>query len=124
MLYGAAMSEFPRYAIYYVPDADSALSRFGAEILGYDPFTGNDVLVPGDLIMQAPDWPALIKDPRKYGFHATLKAPFPLAPGSHRSRPDRGLRRLRPDAPRHPENLAGGSYHQRLHGCRAGCALH
>jgi putative phosphonate metabolism protein len=80
MLYGPAMSEFPRYAIYYAPDADSALSRFGAEILGYDPFTGNDVLVPGDLIMQAPDWPAVIKDPRKYGFHATLKAPFSLAP--------------------------------------------
>lgn len=79
-LYGAAMNEFPRYAIYYAPDTDSALSRFGAEILGYDPFTGNDVLVPGDLIIQAPDWPAVIKDPRKYGFHATLKAPFSLAP--------------------------------------------
>ena len=65
MLYGAAMNEFPRYAIYYAPDADSALARFGAETLGYDPFTGNDVLVPGDLIMQAPDWPAVIKDPRK-----------------------------------------------------------
>jgi len=74
------MTEFPRYAIYYVPDTDSALSRFGAEILGYDPFTGNDVLVPGDLIMHAPDWPALIKDPCKYGFHATLKAPFSLTP--------------------------------------------
>ncbi len=55
------MNEFPRYAIYYAPDADSALSRFGAKILGYDPFTGNDVLVPGDLIMQAPDWPAVIR---------------------------------------------------------------
>ncbi|WP_371421571.1 DUF1045 domain-containing protein [Tardiphaga sp.] len=74
------MTEFPRYAIYYAPDTDGALSRFGAEILGYDPFTGNDVLVPGDLIMHAPDWPALIKDPRKYGFHATLKAPFSLTP--------------------------------------------
>lgn len=74
------MTEFPRYAIYYAPDTDSALCRFGAEILGYDPFTGNDVLVPGDLIMHAPDWPALIKDPRKYGFHATLKAPFSLTP--------------------------------------------
>jgi putative phosphonate metabolism protein len=76
------MSDFPRYAIYYAPDADGALSRFGAEILGYDPFTGSDVLVPGDLIMQAPDWPTIIKDPRKYGFHATLKAPFRLAPGT------------------------------------------
>jgi hypothetical protein len=27
-----------------------------------------------------PDWEALTDDPRKYGFHATLKAPMPLAP--------------------------------------------
>jgi putative phosphonate metabolism protein len=75
------MSEFPRYAIYYAPDADSDLARFGAALLGYDAFTGDDMLVPADLIAQMPDWPALIKDPRKYGFHATLKAPFPLKPG-------------------------------------------
>jgi putative phosphonate metabolism protein len=73
------MSEFPRYAIYYAPDADSALARFGAELLSYDAFTGGDMLVHADVLAQAPDWPLLIKDPRKYGFHATLKAPFPLA---------------------------------------------
>jgi putative phosphonate metabolism protein len=73
------MSEFPRYAIYYTPPADSALTRFGAALLSYDAFTGADVGVPADVLAQAPDWPMLIKDPRKYGFHATLKAPFPLA---------------------------------------------
>ena len=29
----------------------------------------------------APDWHDLTEDPRKYGFHATLKAPLSLAPG-------------------------------------------
>ena len=33
---------------------------------------------PDDL---PPDWRELTSDPRKYGFHATLKAPFALAPG-------------------------------------------
>jgi putative phosphonate metabolism protein len=28
-----------------------------------------------------PDWRDLTRDPRKYGFHATLKAPMALAPG-------------------------------------------
>jgi len=28
-----------------------------------------------------PDWHDLTQDPRKYGFHATLKAPMALAPG-------------------------------------------
>lgn len=75
------MSEFPRYAIYYAPAARSPLARFGATLLGYDAFTGEDMPVPVDLIMEMPDWPAVIKDPRKYGFHATLKAPFPLILG-------------------------------------------
>jgi hypothetical protein len=29
-----------------------------------------------------PDWRELTRDPRKYGFHATLKAPLALAPGA------------------------------------------
>ncbi|MBJ7407960.1 MAG: DUF1045 domain-containing protein, partial [Bradyrhizobium sp.] len=29
----------------------------------------------------APDWRDITTDPRKYGFHATLKAPIALAPG-------------------------------------------
>ncbi len=34
------MPQHPRYAIYFVPSADSALYRFGAGLLGYDAFTG------------------------------------------------------------------------------------
>jgi len=76
------MTDFPRYAIYYAPPADSPLARFGAEQLGYDALSGADVAFPADIVRQAPDWPALTRDPRKYGFHGTLKAPFSLVEGS------------------------------------------
>ncbi|MGY8636581.1 DUF1045 domain-containing protein [Bradyrhizobium sp. 14AA] len=71
----------PRYAIYFAAGSDSALSRFGAELLGYDAYTGNELPFPRDALQVAPDWREVSADPRKYGFHATLKAPMALAPG-------------------------------------------
>ncbi|CAM5762181.1 DUF1045 domain-containing protein [Bosea minatitlanensis] len=71
----------PRYAVYYAPAADSALWRFGSAVLGYDALTGEDIpfLVPPGC--DPATWPALTEEPRRYGFHATLKAPFELAGG-------------------------------------------
>ena len=37
-LYCADMTNYPRYAIYYVPAPVSDLDRFGAQLLGYDAF--------------------------------------------------------------------------------------
>jgi putative phosphonate metabolism protein len=71
----------PRYAIYYVPAATEALYRFGAALLGYDSFSGADVDYPPQALRAFADWHDLTADPRKYGFHATLKAPFALADG-------------------------------------------
>lgn len=71
----------PRYALYYAPAADSALWRFGSATLGYDAVTGADIdfaVPPG---CEGLDWPEVTAEPRRYGFHATLKAPFELAPG-------------------------------------------
>ncbi len=82
-LYSAAMSNDPRYAIYYASAKDSDLDRFGARLLGYDAFGGEDLPFPEDVIQAVPDWHDLTSDPRKYGFHATLKAPFWLAPGKN-----------------------------------------
>jgi putative phosphonate metabolism protein len=79
MLYAAAMSEYPRYAIYFAPDADRALTRFGAETLGYDAYSGHEIDHPKGVLADFPDWAEMSADPRKYGFHGTLKAPFPLA---------------------------------------------
>ncbi|HVZ53416.1 MAG TPA: DUF1045 domain-containing protein [Pseudolabrys sp.] len=69
----------PRYAIYFVPGAHTALYRFGASVLGYDCYRGNDI-APIDGV-DAASWPDVVREPRVYGFHATLKAPFRLAPG-------------------------------------------
>jgi putative phosphonate metabolism protein len=76
------MASFPRYAIYYTPPSRKPLARFAAAYLGYDALSGNDVAFPKDAIAVAEDWHSLTEDPRKYGFHATLKAPFALADGA------------------------------------------
>jgi putative phosphonate metabolism protein len=80
-LYSADMSTYPRYAIYYVSAPGSELDRFGASLLGYDAFSGQDLPFPVETMQMAPDWRDLTRDPRKYGFHATLKAPLSLADG-------------------------------------------
>jgi putative phosphonate metabolism protein len=73
------MASHPRYAIYYAPAPRSDLDRFGAELLGYDAYEGADLPFPDTV--ERPDWRVLTEDPRKYGFHATLKAPMSLASG-------------------------------------------
>lgn len=75
------MTGLPRYAIYFAAGADHALSRFGAELLGYDGYTGDEVSFPQEALHTAPDWHDITADPRKYGYHGTLKAPMALAPG-------------------------------------------
>jgi putative phosphonate metabolism protein len=72
------MAVFPRYAIYYAAPRGSALDRFGAQLLGYDAWSGDDLPFPDSV---PEDWRELTHDPRKYGFHATLKAPFALTSG-------------------------------------------
>lgn len=74
---GSAGTE-TRYAIYYVPDPNSELYRFGAAVLGYDCYGAGAVDFPGEV---GADWAGKVVAPRKYGFHATLKAPFRLAAG-------------------------------------------
>ena len=62
----------PRYAIYFMPEPSSALWAYGSRVLGYDAMTGQDMLQP------EPEFASWTADPRRYGFHATLKAPFSL----------------------------------------------
>ncbi len=71
-----------RYAIYFVPAADSALWDFGRTCIGYDSYTGADVAFHGHAFYQHENIRAWTADPRRYGFHATLKSPFALAPGT------------------------------------------
>ena len=70
------MNEMQRYAVYYAP-RDGAFSSAAAAWLGWDAVAGSEVPQP-DL----PGIAALTADPRKYGFHGTLKPPFRLAEGA------------------------------------------
>jgi putative phosphonate metabolism protein len=72
----------PRYAVYFVPEAQDALYLFGSALLGYDCYTGTEIRFPQTLPVPEPVWRELTQEPRRYGFHATLKAPFHLADGA------------------------------------------
>ena len=63
-----------RYAIYFTPGPNHPLTAMAASWLGRDAFTGAEQAIPEDRI-------AWVLSPRRYGFHATLKAPFRLAEG-------------------------------------------
>ena len=69
-----------RYAIYFVPAAQMNLYWFGCSILGYDCYTGKDVGLLDGLERELANWREITNEPRRYGFHATLKAPFRLRP--------------------------------------------
>lgn len=56
-----------------MPEGD--LAAWGAAWLGWDPERGQEVPHPD------PTLAPLTEEPRRYGLHATLKAPFRLAPG-------------------------------------------
>ena len=64
-----------RFAAYYTPPRDSALARTAAEWLGRDAFADQAVREPDSRL------DAIVAEPARYGFHATLKAPFRLADG-------------------------------------------
>lgn len=75
------MAGEPRYALYFAPDPASELWRFGSAALGYDAATGEETPMAIPESCADLDWRALTDEPRRYGFHATLKAPFRLAEG-------------------------------------------
>jgi hypothetical protein len=68
---------YQRYAIYWIPPSGSVLEQFGRSWLGGDLETGEmhdrRIGLGEELAERA------AKSPRRYGFHATIKAPFRLA---------------------------------------------
>jgi len=68
---------YQRFAVYFVPQG-TELARFGATWLGWDINQGHSIDPPKSLAF---DHNAIVKRPQKYGFHATLTAPFALADG-------------------------------------------
>jgi hypothetical protein len=72
----------PRYAAYFAPDRDSELWRFGSSAIGYDAASGLDQRFLSHPGFTSDEWRDLTAEPRRYGFHATMKAPFHLAAGT------------------------------------------
>ena len=70
-----------RYAIYWAPPSADPLGRFGAEWLGRDAETNEGVAQPRVAGVSPDELARLTAEARRYGFHATLKPPFALAPG-------------------------------------------
>lgn len=68
-----------RYAIYFTPPEDSLLTRLAASWLGRDPFSGETMTPPSTRSLDAAEIAFHSAAARRYGFHATLKAPFHLA---------------------------------------------
>lgn len=77
-------ADYERYAVYWAPEAGSALARFGAAWLGWDAEASADA--PRLEIEGLPSpLEELTATPRRYGFHATLKPPFRLKAGTDRA---------------------------------------
>ena len=70
-----------RCAIYYTPDDDHPLGRAAAGWLGRNPHTGAALPAPAVRTLTPGAIAFHTAAPRRYGFHATLKAPFRLAGG-------------------------------------------
>jgi hypothetical protein len=69
-----------RCAIYFIPPPDDPLTVAAARWLRRDAYSGAKTVCPIDGLTDA-DHAFLTALPRRYGFHATLKAPFRLAEG-------------------------------------------
>ncbi len=69
-----------RYAIYFTPPPDEPLTLFANNWLGRDAFTGKTIAPPAVGTLEPAEIAFHTASARRYGFHATLMAPFRLAP--------------------------------------------
>jgi putative phosphonate metabolism protein len=71
-----------RVAVYFAPQVQSALWLAGSRWLGRCAWTGEPYPQRPLQALSAESLRAVTAEPRRYGWHATLKAPFRLAQGS------------------------------------------
>lgn len=71
-----------RYAIYFSPEIHSPWWTFGAGWIGRDEHQDTALPPPSSARLPSAAHEAITAEPRRYGFHATLKAPFRLAGGT------------------------------------------
>lgn len=72
-----------RYGVYFCPQDDTELYRFGSWWLGRD-CRSPEAGPPPDCALNTAMWHRITGSPRLYGLHATLKPPFALADGHTR----------------------------------------
>jgi putative phosphonate metabolism protein len=84
----------PRYAIYFTPAHGSPWWQFGAHWLGRDECTDTALAQTAVAGIPAPELHQITEYPRRYGFHATLKAPFTLREGATVADVQLGMRAL------------------------------
>ncbi|MEQ8710331.1 MAG: DUF1045 domain-containing protein [Rhodospirillales bacterium] len=70
-----------RYAIYWAPARGTPLDRFGTQWLGCDATTGRRATPPPVDGITRETIDGMTVEPRRYGFHGTLKSPFRLQHG-------------------------------------------
>jgi putative phosphonate metabolism protein len=70
-----------RYAVYFAPAPDDPWWAFGSGWIGRCAVTGRPLDPPRIEGIDAAQFARLTASPRRYGFHATLRAPFRPAPG-------------------------------------------
>lgn len=70
-----------RVAVFFTPPPEHPLTRAAAMWLGRDAFTGAALSPDGESALTTDEVVQLTSEPRRYGFHATLKPPFRLAEG-------------------------------------------
>jgi putative phosphonate metabolism protein len=70
-----------RYAVYFAPEHDSPWRKLGAHWLGRDEYDNRTLIQPALGFITPQDLETFTSEPRRYGFHATLKAPFRLQSG-------------------------------------------
>ena len=71
-------NETARFAIYFAPEIGSNLHTIGSQWLGRDSSSGKSIKQPNIKGISSNYFYKVTKNPRLYGFHATLKAPFRL----------------------------------------------
>ncbi len=69
-----------RYAIYFTPPIHDPVSIAAASWFGRNVYSGEAVERPSDIGLSSQELAFYTAVPRRYGFHATLKAPFHLHP--------------------------------------------
>jgi len=73
-----ALMAFERYAIYWMPGPGTALAALARDWLGGDPETGEPWPVRALYGLDGAQVERATASPRRYGCHATMKAPFRL----------------------------------------------